>query len=115
MSETRARQVRPADRASLTAAGAGRFLLAGSVTMVTAPDLRAAGLQAFAAQGGNLEIDLGAVVRVDSASLALLIDWLAWAQAGGRALRFTALPPAMLALARLSDVAAFLVGGPAAR
>lgn len=96
-------------------AGAGRFLLSGTVNMATAPRLRDEGLRAFAAHGGDLEIDLGAVARVDSASLALLIDWLAWSRAAGRAMRFTALPAAILALARLSDVEALLLGGTAAR
>jgi ABC-type transporter Mla MlaB component len=103
-----------AEEATVKDAGAGRFLLSGTVTMATAARLRAEGLRAFAAQGGDLEIDLSAVVRVDSGSLALLIDWLAWARAKGRAMRFTALPAAMLALARLSDVEALLAGGSAA-
>jgi phospholipid transport system transporter-binding protein len=103
-----------ADEAAVKDAGAGRFLLSGTVTMATAARLRGEGLRAFAAHNGDLEIDLSAVARVDSASLALLIDWLAWARAVGRAMRFTALPAAMLALARLSDVEALLLGGSAA-
>jgi len=61
-----------------------------------------------------VEIDLSAVARVDSGSLALLIDWLAWARAAGRAMKFTALPAVILALARLSDVEALLLAGSAA-
>jgi ABC-type transporter Mla MlaB component len=102
-----------ADEATVKDAGAGRFLLSGSVTMATAARLRGEGLRAFAAGSGNLEIDLSEVARVDSGSLALLIDWLAWARAVGRAMRFTALPATMLALARLSDVEGLLISGSA--
>ena len=82
--------------------------------MATVARLRGEGLRAFAARSEDLEINLGAVARVDSSSLALLIDWLAWARAAGRAMRFTALPAAMLALARLSDVEPLLLGSNAA-
>lgn len=111
MSEARAAA---APGATVTDAGAGRFLLSGTVTMRTAGRLRGEGLRGFAAHGGDVEIDLGAVERVDSGSLALLIDWLAWARAAGRAMKFTALPEAILALARLSDVEALLLAGSAA-
>ncbi len=102
------------DSAAVTDAGAGRFLLSGTVTMWTAGRLRGEGLRAFAAHDGDVEIDLSAVGRVDSGSLALLIDWLAWARAAGRAMKFTALPAVILALARLSDVEALLLAGSAA-
>ncbi len=102
------------DGATVKDAGAGRFLLSGALTMETVARLRGEGLRAFAAGKDDLEINLGAVARVDSSSLALLIDWLAWARAAGRAMRFTALPAAMLALARLSDVEPLLLGSSAA-
>jgi ABC-type transporter Mla MlaB component len=94
--------------------GSGAFLLSGPVTMATVARLRGEGLRAFAARSDDLEINLSAVARVDSSSLALLIDWLAWARAARRAIRFTALPAAMLALARLSDVEPLLLGSAAA-
>jgi len=114
MSAARAAAAPLADRATVTDAGAGRFLLSGTVTMKTAARLRGEGLRASAAHSGDVEIDLSAVARVDSGSLALLIDWLAWARAAGRAMKFTALPAVILALARLSDVEALLLAGLAA-
>jgi ABC-type transporter Mla MlaB component len=107
-------EARGAGSATVTDAGAGRFLLSGTVTMRTAGRLRGEGLRAFGAHGGDVQIDLSAVERVDSGSLALLIDWLAWARSAGRAMKFTALPAAILALARLSDVEALLLAGSAA-
>lgn len=94
---------------ALVADGAGRFRLSGAAIVPTVTLLRATGLRAFAASAGKIVVDLSAISRVDSAGLALLIDWLAWARAVGRELRFVAPPAALLALARLSDVEALLV------
>ena len=90
--------------------GGGRFALVGAVTLATVTALRARGLQAFGAGTGAIEVNLAEVARADSGALALLIDWLAWARAAGRELRYTALPAAVLALARLSDTEDLLAG-----
>ena len=91
-------------------AGGGRFTLDGAVTMATVTALRGAGLQAFARGSGAIEIDLAGVQRADSGALALMVDWLAWARTAGRALKYTSVPAALLALARLSGVDELLVG-----
>lgn len=96
--------------ASIRDAGAGRFCLDGAVTMATVAGLRGAGLQAFARGSGGIEVDLSGVQRADSGALALMVDWLAWARTAGRALRYTSVPAALLALARLSGVDELLVG-----
>ena len=93
----------------LEADGAGRFRLSGAATMNTVAALRTAGLQAFATSSGDITLNLAELTRVDSAGLALLIDWLAWARTTSRPLHFAALPEALRALARLSDVEPFLV------
>lgn len=59
---------------------------------------------------GELQFDLQNVARVDSAGLALLVDWLASARALGRKLRYTQLPQPLLALAKLSEVDRLLQG-----
>jgi phospholipid transport system transporter-binding protein len=100
--------IAPATVTRLQADGAGRFRLSGAATMGTVAALRAEGLQAFAASSGDITVDLAGLTRVDSAGLALLIDWLAWARTTSRALRFAALPESLRALARLSDVEPFL-------
>lgn len=102
-----------AQAAQLEDTGAGRYRVCGAVTLATVSALRAAGLQAFARGSGAIELDLGGVTRADSGALALLIDWLAWAGAAGRTMRISAIPAALLALARLSDVEGFLTGTPA--
>ena len=89
--------------------GNGRYCLDGTVTMATVTGLRSAGLRAFASGKGAIEVDLGGVQRADSGGLALLIDWLAWARVARRALKYTAVPAALLALARLSGVEEMLL------
>ena len=104
----------PADKtaagAKLRAAGHGRYCLEGAVTMATVTELRGAGRQAFARDSGAIEVDLGGVERADSGGLALLVDWLAWARGAQRVLKYSAMPAALLALARLSGVEDLLLG-----
>lgn len=90
--------------------GNGRYSLSGALVLGTVAALRERGLRAFSGSAGAIEVDLGAVERADSGALALLVDWLAWARAAGRGMKFTALPAALLALARLSDVEDLLTG-----
>jgi phospholipid transport system transporter-binding protein len=97
---------------SLDAEGSpGRFGLAGVLTLQTVAALRIAGRSAFAAQSTDLTVNLHGVTRAESAGLALLVDWLAWAATNGRALRYEALPEALLSLARLSGVDELLTTG----
>lgn len=90
--------------------GNGRYSLEGAVTMATVTGLRGAGLHAFARGSGAIEVDLAGVQRADSGALALMVDWLAWARTAGRTLRYTSVPDALLALARLSGVDELLAG-----
>ena len=93
-----------AGAATINDDGNGRYRLGGTITMASVSRLRTLGLQAFARGSGAVELDLSGVARADSSSLALLIDWLAWARAAGRTMKFIGLPASLLALARLSDV-----------
>ena len=53
----------------------------------------------------RLTIDFSAVTMVDSAAVALLLDWRRMAAARGKALVFANLPPNLIALAELYGVA----------
>jgi phospholipid transport system transporter-binding protein len=92
------------------AGGGGLLRLTGPLTLATVGGLRARGLRTFERSSGAITVDLGGVTRADSGALALIIDWLAWARATGRALHFANPPAALLALARLSDVEEFVTG-----
>jgi phospholipid transport system transporter-binding protein len=89
----------------LTLQSPGRYRIDSELTFATVAALRPLGLTALAAAPDRaLIIDVGTVTQADSAGLALLVDWLAAARAGGVALRFEGVSPALRALARVSDV-----------
>jgi len=96
-----------AEPGRLTAAGPGLFELSGDVGFDDAGRLLREGEAAF---GGleQAEIDLARVARVDSAGLALLLEWSVAARAAGRALRYRNVPPAIASLAGISEVAELL-------
>ncbi|HTP39567.1 MAG TPA: STAS domain-containing protein [Steroidobacteraceae bacterium] len=82
----------------------GQFQLEGPLTAPHVTRLRAAGLAALAQGATESRVDLARVTTVDSAGLALLIDWQAAFQQAGHKLHFVGGPQALHALARLSDV-----------
>ncbi len=90
--------------------GAGAYGLATPLTFATVPGVRERGLALIGAAEAGLAIDLGAVPQVDSAGLALLVDWLAVARARGAQLRYTSASTELLALARLSEVESLITG-----
>jgi phospholipid transport system transporter-binding protein len=91
----------------LAAAGEGRFELSGNVGFADAARLLAEGDAAFG-RLGRAEVDLARVARVDSAGLALLLEWSLAARDAGRALTYRNVPPAIASLAGMSDVAELL-------
>jgi phospholipid transport system transporter-binding protein len=95
---------------------AGGFALRGSLTIGQVGPWRDRGRSALAAMAGEpLRIDLVGLTRVDSAGLALLVDWLAWARAARRNITFDAMPPPLHALARLSGLEGLLARQPGAQ
>ncbi len=98
------------ESAALAATGPGAFAVTGAVTFATAGALLEAGRTGFAGQA-PVAVNLKGVSRVDSAGLALLLEWLREARAGQRAMTFTGLPDKLLAIARLSGVDGLLTDG----
>jgi phospholipid transport system transporter-binding protein len=95
---------------SLASTGVGIVVVKGPVTFSTAGHLLDAGQAVFGLQPG-VTIDLREVTSVDSAGLALLLEWLRQARADRRAVRFVGIPEKLLAIARLSGVEALLTDG----
>jgi phospholipid transport system transporter-binding protein len=60
----------------------------------------------------RVEVDLARVSQVDSAGLALLLEWSLAARDAGRTLAYRNVPPAIASLAGISDVAELLSPGP---
>jgi phospholipid transport system transporter-binding protein len=81
------------------------------LTLLTVTALRDPGLTLIGAASDTLTFDLAAVPEVDSAGLALLIDWLASARARSLKLHYAKPGRTLLALARLSEVEALLIEG----
>jgi len=96
---------------ALAAAGPGRFELSGDVGFADAARLLDEGDAAFGAMR-RAEVDLSSVARVDSAGLALLLEWSLAARAAGRELSYRNVPPALASLAGISDVAELLAPSP---
>jgi phospholipid transport system transporter-binding protein len=87
----------------------GVYRLEAALTFASVAGLRDQGLKIIEAQSQGLTLDLKAVPAVDSAGLALLIDWLREARARSRALKYSEPSAALLSLARLSDVEKLIV------
>ncbi|TFG86199.1 MAG: STAS domain-containing protein [Chromatiales bacterium] len=98
--------------AGLKADGSGRVIVTGPVTFATAGDLLLASQPLFVGRNA-VTVDLGAVTSVDSAGLALLLEWLRRARKAGCSVTYTGLPQKLVAIAKLSGVDAMLVTGPA--
>ena len=92
---------------ALTAVGGGRFELSGDVGFGDAARLLAAGDAAFRGEPA-VEVDLARVERVDSAGLALLLEWSMSARDAGRKIVYQNVPGSVVSLAGMSDVAALL-------
>jgi phospholipid transport system transporter-binding protein len=89
---------------AFVAVAASAYRLEAPLTFATVAALRAAGVALIGAAGSALSLDLAVVPAVDSAGLALLIDWLAIARARSCELHYEKPGATLLALARLSEV-----------
>lgn len=90
--------------------GGGHFTLAGEVTFQTVEKILDESEKPFA-QHTRLEVDLSGVTRSDSAGLALLLEWITWANHTVREIRFTEMPERVLAIAKTTEVDALLTRG----
>jgi phospholipid transport system transporter-binding protein len=95
---------------SLVSVSPGVYRLEAPLTFASVAQLRKMGLNAIDAAPNGLTIELHAVPSVDSAGLALLVDWLASARAKSRTLHYAGPPPSLLSLARLSEVDKLIAG-----
>ena len=96
-----------AEPGALTAHGGGRFALSGDIGFADAARLLAEGDAAFREESA-IELDLARVARVDSAGLALLLEWSLSARDAGQEIRYRNIPASVASLAGMSDVSALL-------
>ena len=83
--------------------GEGRFSLSGEMTFDTAERILLASEVPFE-QHTRIEVDLSGVESSDSAGLALLLEWITWANHTVREIRFQAMPERVLAIAKTTEV-----------
>lgn len=90
--------------------GGGRFALSGEATFDTAERILRASEEPFE-EHTQLEIDLSAVSKSDSAGLALLLEWVTWANHTVREIRFVGMPERIAAIAKTTEVEPLLSRG----
>lgn len=97
--------------ASLRHQGNGRFLLTGELNFAGVAGLLRQSTDLFANPTPTVELDLAGVQRVDSAGLALLVEWLARARRLGKSLRFLHVPEQILRMAKVGGLETILPFG----
>ena len=90
--------------------GGGCFALLGEMSFDTAEDILQASEQPFE-EHTRIEIDLSGVTESDSAGLALLLEWVTWANHTVREIRFHGMPKRVLAIAKTTEVDGLLTRG----
>ena len=83
--------------------GDGCFALSGEMTFKTAGQLLQDSEYLFE-DHTRIEMDLGGVDKTDSAGLALMLEWITWANHTVREIRFTNVPEKIDAIAKTTEV-----------
>ena len=90
--------------------GDGRFTVSGEMTFDTAEKMLRAS-EALFDDHTQIEVDLTEITETDSAGLALLLEWVTWANHTVREIRFEGMPEKILAIARTTEVEPLLALG----
>ena len=101
------RRSRPRSSVTLSQRGAGVWHLAGALDKTSVPTLRDAADTLVDAP--EVLVDLSEVTRMDSAGLALLVDWQGQARARRTKLRFRNLPADIAGIAEVYGLDAVLL------
>ena len=90
--------------------GDGRFALQGEMSFDTAERILRASENPFE-EHTQIEIDLSGITDSDSAGLALLLEWVTWANHTVREIRFEGMPERVMAIAKTTEVDGLLSRG----
>lgn len=90
--------------------GGGRFALKGRMSFDTAAGILRES-EALFEQHTLLTVDLSGVTHTDSAGLALLLEWITWANHTVREIRFDGMPAKIDAIAKTTEVDNLLTRG----
>jgi phospholipid transport system transporter-binding protein len=91
----------------MTALAPGKYALEGAVTYASVAGLWASTTDLFQTQG-PFSVNLSAVTEIDSAGLALLVDWTRRCRAHGTSIAFEQTPGKLAALAKIGDLGELL-------
>ncbi len=83
--------------------GDGRFVLTGDMSFETAEKILRKSDGLFE-QHTRIEVDLSGVEKADSAGLALLLEWITWANHTVREIHYIGMPDRILAIAKTTEV-----------
>ena len=90
----------PVNEPRLTETGDGRWSLEGELNFSSVLEVLGTSFTDSTA-GREIQIDLKGVTRVDSAGLALLVEWQRESERAGKAITFINVPEQLLAIASL--------------
>ena len=90
--------------------GEGRFALSGEMGFRSADQILRVSETLFD-DHTRIEVDLHGVTKTDSAGLALLLEWITWANHTVREIRFLNTPEKITAIARTTEVDGLLKRG----
>lgn len=90
--------------------GDGRFALSGEMSFETAERVLADSEKLFEPHT-RIEIDLSGIDDTDSAGLALLLEWITWANHTVREIRYERMPEKIIAIAKATEVEPLLTKG----
>lgn len=88
---------------SLEDRGGGKFVLNGHMGFETAGRILFESEPMFE-EHTRIEVDLSGVTQTDSAGLALLLEWITWANHTVREIRFVETPAKIDAIAKTTEV-----------
>ena len=91
------------DKVTFENIGAGRFRIEGRLDFNSVVQALATSQHLFA-ELHAIQLDLSGVSAIDSAGLALLIEWISRAKRSNCHLSFRNVPAQAMAIARISDV-----------
>ncbi len=86
-----------------------RWVLSGEIDFDTVPSLLGHP-GANMVRGRNVQVDLAGVTRVDSAGLALMVEWLRESQRKGLGMSFSNVPKQLQSMAQLCGLQDILFG-----
>jgi len=93
--------------AGISRKGEGRYAISGDLTFTTVPELLRSGYGGLGG-GGQVQVDLAGITRVDSAGIALLIDLARTVRKRGGDISLLHAPPQLIAIAGVSGLEAVL-------